>query len=195
MSHYYDANQDHVKSAPRRITFDHAAQTYTLITDHGVFSHGHIDEATELLIDTVHLEANQSMLDLGCGYGVIGIVLAKRDGVHVTLSDVNTRALALAKENAHLNQVTLRIVESEGFEHIQEQYDAILTNPPIRIGKQALYALYAEAIEHLKPGGSLYLVLHKKHGALSTLAHLSTKNKATLLCRHKGFHVIRCDKD
>ena len=195
MSHYYDANQDDVKSAPRRITFEHAGQTYNLMSDHGVFSHGHVDEATQLLLESIHLEAGQTVLDLGCGYGIIGIVLAKRDGVQVTLTDINTRALALAKDNARANAVNVRTIESDGFSHIDARYDVIVTNPPIRIGKTALYALYKDALEHLHPGGSFFLVNHKKHGALSTMKHLSTHMKTTLVRRHKGFHVIRCDKD
>ncbi|TVP95081.1 MAG: class I SAM-dependent methyltransferase [Acholeplasmatales bacterium] len=138
MSHYYDADQDNVKSAPRRISFELEGQHYTLMTDHGVFSHGHVDEATRLLIETVRLDAGQKALDLGCGYGVIGIVLAKRDQAQVTLTDVNTRALMLADENAKANHVSVHCIASDGFTEIDNQFDAIITNPPIRIGKTEL---------------------------------------------------------
>lgn len=106
------------------------------------------------------------MLDVGCGYGPIGLALAKRfPARQVTMSDVNERALALAKRNAEANQIAnVTIIESSVYEQIDGQFGVIVTNPPIRAGKAIVSAILAGAHEHLLPGGQLYCVIQKKQG-------------------------------
>jgi 16S rRNA (guanine1207-N2)-methyltransferase len=168
------------------------------ITDNGVFSKNHVDIATSFLLKTIYNEVKGEVLDVGCGYGVIGITVAKNSNVQkVTMLDVNHRALELAKRNCEKNKVVnkVKILESDGFENIVDKYDTIITNPPIRAGKTVIYKMYEDAKEHLKDSGALYLVINKKHGAPSTITFLNTLfGNCEVLDKKTGFNVIRCVK-
>ena len=195
MSHYFSKNQNDVKHQIKVIDFTYKNRQLTFKTDAGVFSKDHVDSASALLLNHVQLVQNQAVLDLGCGYGVIGIALATSTPLELTRVDVNERAIDLAKENAEFNRVDADIFTSEGFDSVTKRFDHIISNPPIRIGKPALYQLFKTAKAHLKSQGSLWLVMHKKHGALSAMTFLETLYKVSLVKRHKGFHVIRCETD
>jgi len=195
MSHYYDAKQDDVKSNPKRVAFNFRNIEFSFKTDHGTFSKDHIDSATAFLLDNIDPKDAKSMLDLGCGYGTIGIVLNKLFGFITTMVDVNERALKLAEENVKLNHAEATILNSDGFVELSnQQFDLIISNPPIRIGKEKLYKLFDEAHDHLRTGGRMFLVMHKKHGALSAIEHLKTRYTVSLVNKQKGFHVIECKK-
>lgn len=195
MEHYYTSNPT-VKSDERIIEYEMKGKTFSFISDNGVFSKNHIDSATELLIKTVYDEVGGDILDIGCGYGVIGITLASSDKVNnVTMIDVNRRALELTKRNAIKNKVQDKtvIIESNGFENVKNRYDAVITNPPIRAGKTVIYQMYADAKKHLKNGGALYIVINKKHGAPSTLKYLNELfGNTEILDKKAGFNVIKC---
>ena len=159
-----------------------------------------MDSASDLLIKTVYDELFGKVLDVGCGYGVIGITVATNHKVErVKMLDVNHRALALAKKNAEKNQVDskVEIIESDGFESIsdEEKFDAIVTNPPIRAGKSVIYQMYEDSQKHLNEGGSLYLVINKKHGAPSTITFLNNLfGNCEILNKKSGFHVLKCTR-
>lgn len=195
MEHYYTSNPT-VKSDERIIEYEMKGKTFSFISDNGVFSKNHIDSATELLIKTVYDEVGGDILDIGCGYGVIGITLASSEKVNnVTMIDVNHRALELTKRNAIKNKVQDKtvIIESNGFENVKNKYDAVITNPPIRAGKAVIYQMYADAKKHLKNGGVLYIVINKKHGAPSTLKYLNELfGNTEILDKKAGFNVIKC---
>lgn len=195
MEHYYTSNPT-VKSDERIIEYEMKGKTFSFISDNGVFSKNHIDSATELLIKTVYDEVGGDILDIGCGYGVIGITLASSEKVNnVTMIDVNRRALELTKRNAIKNKVQDKtvIIESNGFENVKNKYDAVITNPPIRAGKAVIYQMYADAKKHLKNGGVLYIVINKKHGAPSTLKYLNELfGNTEILDKKAGFNVIKC---
>ena len=197
MEHYYTSDPS-VKSEEREIEYEVAGNHFKFITDNGVFSKNHVDIATSFMLKTILGEVKGDVLDVGCGYGVIGITVAKNSNVSsVTMLDVNHRALELAKRNAEKNKVSdkIKIVESDGFEKINENYDAIITNPPIRAGKSVIYKMYEDAKEHLKDGGALYLVINKKHGAPSTITFLNTLfGNCEVLDKKTGFNVIKCIK-
>ena len=175
-----------------------AGNKFKFITDNGVFSKNHVDIATSFMIKTIFEEVKGEVLDVGCGYGVIGITMAKNPNVKsVTMLDVNRRALELAKRNSEKNKVIekIKIIESDGFEKIDSKYDTIITNPPIRAGKSVIYKMYEDAKEHLKDGGILYLVINKKHGAPSTITFLNTLfGNCEVLDKKTGFNVIKCVK-
>ncbi|MDW5299340.1 MAG: methyltransferase [Sedimentibacter sp.] len=143
-------------------------------TSNSVFSKNGVDFGSMLLIETVIKENEKfggSILDLGCGYGPIGVIIAKLlDNANVTMSDINERALELTLMNAKENKTEskIKVINSEGFENIKDTYDIILTNPPIRAGKNAVFSFYEGAYEHLNEGGKLYVVIQKKQGAPST---------------------------
>lgn len=195
MEHYFTSDPT-VKSEERIIEYKIKGKTLTFISDNGVFSKNHIDSATELLVKTIYDEVHGKILDVGCGYGVIGITLATSQEIkEVTMIDINHRALELAKRNSAKNKVSdkIKVLESNGFEQIKEKYNAIITNPPIRAGKSVIYQMYADAKEHLLDGGALYIVINKKHGAPSTIKYLEELfGNAEVLDKKAGFNVIKC---
>ena len=134
------------------------------------------------------------ILDLGCGWGVIGISIAKKwPETRVTLVDVNTRALDLSRENAKRNRAEVTCVESDGMAALEGQtFDAVVTNPPIRAGKQVIYKMFADAAKSLKLGGALYLVIRKQQGAESCMKYLQTiYGNVEKLVKSGGFWVLK----
>lgn len=196
MDHYY-SKEPTSKSEERIIEYELNGYKFKFISDNGVFSKNHIDFASEFLIKTIFDEVKGNILDVGCGYGVIGIILSKNNNASsITMLDVNHRALELAKKNINLNKVEAKIIESDGFENIKEEYDTIVTNPPIRAGKIVIYQIYKDAYDHLKKEGILYLVINKKHGAPSTIKELnSIFGNCEIVDKKAGFHVLKCIKE
>ena len=165
---------------------------FNFLANNGLFSCDKIDAASILLLENIPPLTGQ-LLDLGCGYGTIGIVLAKKNPVALTMSDINRIALDYAAKNAALNQVEAEIVHSDGFENLSGVYDNIVLNPPIHAGKEVMYRLYAGAAEHLTPGGALYIVIQKKHGAESTQKVLrDIFSECNTLYKKKGLYVLQC---
>ncbi len=198
MSHYF-VNDDNVASKRRTIQLQIENKTLTFLSDNGVFSKNHVDDGSMILIKTLlsfHLEGR--ILEIGTGYGVIGLTLASfSPETTVLATDVNTRALALCKENIKRLELDDRVtcLQSDLYANIEGLYDSIVTNPPIRAGKKITYALYKEGLDHLIDGGSIYLVIRRSQGADSTLEYLRVIYKsAEILTREKGFYVIKATK-
>lgn len=194
MQHYY-SKQPKIESNIKTATYAVKNSLLTLQTDAGVFSRLGIDFGTRLLIENVTVENQQKVLDLGCGNGVIGIALAKSAEIDLTMCDVNLRALSLAKTNAKTNGIQAEIIESNGFENINGTYDVIVTNPPIRAGKDVVFSFYTGAHAHLSENGELYVVIQKKQGAPSTIKKLETLfNEVEVIAKDKGYYIIRSRK-
>ncbi len=199
MEHYY-TNNPSSKSEERIISYYIKDKELKFTVDNGVFSKDRIDFATDLLIKAVLNEnIKGKILDVGCGYGVIGITISIfNSNVDFTMLDINERALGLAKKNIKLNKLdNIKVIESDGFSNIsaQEIYDVIITNPPIRAGKKVIYKMYEDSFNHLNKDGMLYLVINKKHGAPSTKEYLETLfSEVEVLDKKAGFNVIRCKK-
>lgn len=194
MDHYY-SSEPTSKSEERMLEYELKNTKFKFISDNGVFSKNHVDFATDFLIKTIYDEVKGDVLDVGCGYGVIGITCAKiKEVTSVTMLDVNHRALELTRKNAKLNKVeNIKIIESDGFEKITEYYDTIITNPPIRAGKVVIYKMYEDAKNHLKENGVLYLVINKKHGAPTTIEELKRLfGNCEIVDKKSGFHVLKC---
>ena len=191
----YFAREPESPSAPIEFEYRFREQSFRFKTDSGVFSKGEMDFGSELLLRSIEY-LQGSVLDLGCGYGAIGIILQACFPVAVTMTDVNLRALSLAKENAVANRVTPNVLESDGFSAIMDRrFDAIVTNPPIRAGKQVICRLFREAREHLNDAGSLWLVIRKQQGAESAQRYLEGLFEQVMLTeRKKGFWILRCIK-
>lgn len=165
-----------------------------LITDAGIFSKNRLDPGTKLLIEALPLGPDlKKVFDLGCGYGPIGLTIAKLlPGATIYMSDINERAVELGIRNAQLNGVTNVIIKpGDGFEAFSdEKFDLIVTNPPIRAGKQILYGLVDQAYQALNNGGQLMLVIKTKHGAKSMEAKLkSVFKEVTELEKGSGYRV------
>ena len=192
-SHYF-TDDPSLPDDPRTFTYYFKDHALRLQSNSGVFSHGHVDGATDLLLKNIsELQQGSSLLDLGCGCGVIGVALGKAYDLQVTMADVNPRALACAQINCRENNVQAEIVLSDCFENITGSFDTITLNPPIHAGKEITYRMFEDAVKHLKPGGSFFAVMLDKHGAGSAQAHLrGIFSACETLYRKKGLRVFKC---
>ncbi|MGT2886299.1 class I SAM-dependent methyltransferase [Streptococcus macedonicus] len=167
-------------------------QPFTFLTDSGVFSKKMIDYGSQVLLNTVDFEKNKTLLDLGCGYGPLGISLAKVKGVQATMIDINNRAIDLALKNAEKNDVTANIFQSNIYEKVTGTFDYIISNPPIRAGKQVVHTIIDDSINYLNDGGSLTIVIQKKQGAPSAKAKMQEIfGNVDILKRDKGYYILR----
>ncbi|KXT76627.1 class I SAM-dependent methyltransferase [Streptococcus sp. DD12] len=170
-------------------------ETFTFATDAGVFSKKMIDYGSRVLLSAVDFAPKTRLLDVGCGYGAIGLTLAKVQGVQPTLVDINQRAVALAKENAQTNGVTADIFASNLYEKVTGRYQAIVSNPPIRAGKQVVHAIIEQAPDFLEAGGTLTLVIQKKQGAPSAKAKMAEVfGDVSILKKDKGYYILQSEK-
>lgn len=200
MSEHYYSKQPKVQSAPKEWTADIRNRTFRFRTDAGVFSKGEVDFGSRLLAETFTEPAIEGdLLEIGCGYGPIGIAIAASfpDRV-VHMVDVNERALALSQHNAQQNNVhNLRVYESSGVSSVKEEnFAAILTNPPIRAGKETVFSFYDGAFAKLAAGGELWVVIQKKQGAPSTITYLTEKfQEVETVAKKKGYFIIKAKKN
>lgn len=200
MAHYFD-RQPQSGHKPRTIKFNMAGRDFQFQTDSGVFARTEVDYGSRLLLESVVKDLDKpygKVLDLGCGYGVIGIVFKRLyPHLQVVMADINRRALELARGNAVLNQVKfIEIIESDGLAAIPGSFDLVLLNPPVRSGKDNIFRLYKEAMGSLVAGGSLYIVLQKKQGAVSTENYLRTlSSRVEKINRSAGYWIIKAEKD
>jgi 16S rRNA (guanine1207-N2)-methyltransferase len=151
-----------------------------------------IDRTVEFILSL--LPMNASLLDIGCGWGAMGVAIARANkNANVTMVDVNRRALDLCRQNCERNHVTAEVIESDGMAEVMgRKFDAIVTNPPIRAGKQVIYKMFADAAVSLKEGGALYLVIRKQQGAESCVKYLKTLfNEVEKLDKSAGFWVLK----
>ena len=198
MSHYF-VNDDKVASKPRNVVYSINGVDFSLESDNGVFSKNDLDKGSELLIETLlPINLGKSLLDLGCGIGVIGLTLAYfHPTLNVCLTDVNTRALGLCNANAKKLRLSQKvtILQSDVYSKVEGKFDSIVSNPPIRAGKKVTYEIYKGALEHLNNGGSLYIVIRKQQGALSVKSYLEQLfGNVTVLAREKGYYILQARK-
>lgn len=190
MSHYFTPDA----SLPDRdiaITYGFKGRQYSFTSNAGVFSATRIDDATDLLLQTLP-PLTGSLLDMGCGYGCIGIVLAKTYNLTLTQVDVNPRALALTTTNCAKNDVASTVLQSNGFDAVPDSFDTVVINPPIHAGKGVVFAMYEGAHAHLNPNGRLFIVILKKHGAESSIAKLTQLfGHCDILYKKKGTYVLQ----
>ncbi|HPJ23666.1 MAG TPA: methyltransferase [Bacillota bacterium] len=195
MSHYFTKN-NHLDSNEKDIYFKIDERTFHFITDNGVFSKSGLDFGSRLLLESVIRIKSDKVLDLGSGYGAVGIVykLMNMDAA-VTMSDINDRAISLSKKNAALNKVEVNIIPSDGFNDIKDDFSMIISNPPIRAGKTLLFELLKESANHLENEGQLIFVIQKSLGALSALRFCEEiYTKVDIINKKSGYMVIRCIK-
>ena len=198
MSNQYFENNENLKSNIQTIKYYFKKNTLLFDTDNGVFSKGGIDFGSNVLLQTLpDLEAKNTLLDVGCGYGTIGLTLAKKyPNLSVEMVDVNLRAIELSKNNAVKNNISnVNIYESSCYENVDKTYDLIISNPPIRAGKKIVFEILSGSFEHLNKGGELWIVIQKKQGAESSLKYLKTIfENVEVVNKDGGYWIIKSRK-
>ncbi|WP_436957043.1 class I SAM-dependent methyltransferase [Staphylococcus sp. AS1337] len=201
MSHYYDENPE-VESEESLFTYSYDNHDLELVTDAGVFSKGKIDFGSDLLVKTFLKTyppgPTKNIIDVGCGYGPIGLMIAKVSPHHeVTMVDVNQRALNLSRKNKKRNRIdNVEVKESDGLSQVEDNtYDFVLTNPPIRAGKEVVHRILEDAYVKLKIDGELFVVIQKKQGMPSAKKKMQdTFDNVEVLEKSKGYYILRSVK-
>ena len=171
-------------------------QDMTFLTDAGVFSKKMIDYGSQTLLKCLDFHKQESVLDVGCGYGTLGLTLVKAKEVKATLVDINQRALDLARQNADRNQVLATIFQSNIYQNVEGRFHHIISNPPIRAGKQIVHEVIAGSHAHLLDGGDLTIVIQKKQGAPSAKAKMEEVfGNCEILKKDKGYYILRSRKE
>lgn len=198
-NHYYSENPmlDHKLE---EWSFELRGKKYQFLTDSGVFSRNTVDFGSRVLIEAFEWEALPTgrLLDVGCGYGPIGLSLAAVTGRTVEMIDVNQRAVALAQENAKRNQIEqIDIHPSNIYETLTEkEYAAIVSNPPIRAGKKVVHEILSGAHPRLVVGGTLTVVIQKKQGAPSAEKKmLEVFGNVEIVTKDKGYYILKSTKE
>ncbi|MGD8192785.1 class I SAM-dependent methyltransferase [Brevibacillus ginsengisoli] len=198
MTNHYYTNRPDTPHDIQRFTFDLRGFTLQFQTDSGVFSRERIDFGSVLLIETMQFQEHAKILDVGCGYGPMGLTAAKLASQgKVTMIDVNERAVALARENAELNHIrNVELLVSDVYEAVKSRkFDCILTNPPIRAGKEIVHRIFNEGYDLLEDGGEMWVVIQKKQGAPSALKKLQeVYQEVEEVERSKGYFIFRAKK-
>lgn len=197
--HYYSSKP---KSASNRQAFTASLRGFPLrlTSDAGVFSRDGVDNGSRVLIDLMEIKPDDQVLDIGCGYGPMGLTAARlAPQGHVTMIDINERAVELAEFNAKENGIAnVSFHPSDLFAAVKDRtFDVILSNPPIRAGKAVVHKLLADAVDHLNPGGSLWIVIQNKQGAPSARAKLEEvfgEDNVVEVGKDKGFRVYKSSK-
>ncbi|MCQ2792145.1 MAG: methyltransferase [Bacilli bacterium] len=199
MSSQYFTKNPTSPSKEKVITYKIFDKTFNLTTDTNVFAKNGIDYGSMTLLKVIsQIIDTGKVLDIGCGYGVIGLTLASLiPDIQVVSSDINLRAVNLTKRNARALELSERVttLQSDLYENIEGKFDYVVTNPPIRAGKKVLEKLYTGAYRKLNTSGALYLVVRRKQGAESTVTYLKTIfSNVDVLTKDKGYWVIKAKK-
>jgi 16S rRNA (guanine1207-N2)-methyltransferase len=196
--HYYSAKPT-AAHEHNQIQIKLRGKEFNFVTDAGVFSKKEIDFGSKLLIETMVINRADFVLDVGCGYGPIGLSAAVlADQGRVTMVDINERAVLLSRDNAKrngLNNVT--VLQSDLLAQVAEnKFDCILTNPPIRAGKIVVHQIFSQAYSSLVPGGRLWVVIQKKQGAPSAFTKLeSIFGSVQEVLKDKGYWIFKAIKN
>lgn len=198
MNHYFTDNRQ-LEQNRKDFSFRFSCFTYFFVSDNGVFAKDGIDFGSRFLMETIEKDGlSGSVLDVGCGYGTIGTVLGKLfPEVSFDMIDVNPRAIELAKINAEKNDVKANVFLSNGFENVSsKQYNSIITNPPIRAGKELIYHFFSESHNHLQFGGDLWVVIRRQHGGDSAKKYIEgIFGNCEIISKKKGFYVLKATKN
>lgn len=197
MSHYFE-NDKNLKSEIKELSYKYGSFPFLFYSDNGVFSKHAIDYGSKLLLETYLSLDNEpkKVLDVGCGYGYIGIVIGVINNSEVDMIDVNKRAVHLTEKNIkRYRDFKGSAFLSDAYENVGSKYDVIITNPPIRVGKNKVLEILEGAFDHLNDNGYLYYVIRKDQGALSIKKILESINTVELINRDKGYYVFRIKKN
>ena len=192
MNHYYTDNKD-LNSKRKEFEYYFDNEVFNFTTDNGVFSKDNVDYGSYILIKTIYLrELGNSLLDLGSGYGPIGIILKRfNPDLDIEMVEVNSRAVELSILNCKNNKTDISVHLCEDIETLDHKFDTIVLNPPIRAGKKIIYSLYEKSKKMLNDDGHLYIVIRKAHGARSSIKELETLfRQVEIINSDSGYLVI-----
>lgn len=195
MSQYFD-NDNNIRHNKRIIEFYFNNKNYNLYSDNGVFSKDKFDYGTKLLLDSIDIsKLSGNVLDLGCGIGVVGIILGTiNKNINIDMIDINERAISLVRDNLTLNKVKANVFSSDVYSNVNKKYDYIITNPPIRAGKEVVRKFLLGGYDYLNDNGILYFVMRKDHGVKSMIKELESKYNVTIVNKDKGFYIVSLTK-
>lgn len=192
MEHYFTNNQN-LRSELRTISYENNGQVFTFFSDLGVFSKDKIDYGSKVLVETIvktEQKKNQKILDVGCGYGFMGIVLARFLESESFMVDINKRAIHLCERNIKQNNVQASCYVSDVYESVTDKFDMIVTNPPIRAGKDVVLKILLSAKDYLNKDGTLWFVIRKDQGAKSIIKNIESVYHCEIVKKEKGFYII-----
>jgi len=171
---------------------------FEFVTASSLFSKKRLDTGTRLLIESMSLPEKGMILDLGCGYGAVGVTAARLNpSIHVVLTDVNTRAVCLAQENIKRNRVAnAEVRHGHLYEPVKGlKFNCVLSNPPVSAGLDIVTGLIEDAPQVLSPGGSLQVVVRSKiSGKKLPFAFESAFGQCRVLARQSGYRVLMAEK-
>ena len=195
MEHYY-TNNPTTESREKIINSTIANENLEFYTDNGVFSKDKFDYGTRLLLDSIDIsKLSGNVLDLGCGIGVVGIILGTiNKNINIDMIDINERAISLVRDNLTLNKVKANVFSSDVYSNVNKKYDYIITNPPIRAGKEVVRKFLLGGYDYLNDNGILYFVMRKDHGVKSMIKELENKYNVTIVNKDKGFYIVSLTK-
>ena len=192
---YYAENPDAAHDI-HELRVDLLGEKMTFLTDAGVFSKKMVDFGSQLLLKCLEVNQGETVLDVGCGYGPLGLSLAKAYGVQATMVDINNRALDLARQNAERNKVEVTIFQSNIYEQVEGKFDHVISNPPIRAGKQVVHEIIEKSKDFLKTGSDLTIVIQKKQGAPSAKSKMEDVfGNCEVVKKDKGYYILRSVKE
>jgi len=192
---YYAENPDTAHDI-HELRVELLGENMTFLTDAGVFSKKMVDFGSQLLLKCLEFNEGETILDVGCGYGPLGLSLAKAYGVQATMVDINNRALDLARQNAERNKIEARIFQSNIYEQVEGKFDHVISNPPIRAGKQVVHEIIEKSRDFLKDRGDLTIVIQKKQGAPSAKSKMEDVfGNCEIVKKDKGYYILRSVKE
>lgn len=189
---YFEENKE-LKDNEQTLIINFNNKKYRLLTNDGIFSKDKFDYGSRLLLEIIIKEnITGKVLDLGCGYGIIGLIIADHyPKSKVDMVDITDRAVNLSKKNTKsLNNV--KVFKSNIYDSITDKYDYIITNPPIRAGKEVIKEFLIGAKDHLERTGKLYFVMRKNHGVKTMINILKEYYEVTIETKSKGFYIVKC---